>query len=412
MLAFNHIAGGVALTSVVMSTQNVNIYANPYYLGLTIFASLLPDIDHPQSILGKLFFFLSKRISISYGHRTITHSIIFLGGISALLWWASPTIAPIFATAYSSHILFDLLTKQGVKLFYPLSNVVAVLPANPKFRLSAGDYKAEFVVFLAFIGIILSSSDLIAKGFSTYYNTTFKTFRHLHKENAKGKGVLEVEYKTGQSKAKALVISSTPTTMILSNQDSIFEVQKASTEVLSIKNTGLTPSISEATASKISHDSLVNLLRINKMILELEVNSNFDFVSFENGLQKTGRTLKLKNVVSPLILDMPGSKDISKEFKIKEIQAKIHQENQKKLQSEQEKASLISKLKDLESQTFTDYYDREKASKKIQELRKTIENFDLYIPDNQLLILELQTLQTPAESQTFDIYFKAWKTTF
>lgn len=411
MLAFNHVAGGVALTSVVMSTQNVNIYANPYYLGLTVFASLLPDIDHPQSILGRLFFFISKRISIAYGHRTITHSIIFLGVLGIALWWATPTIAPIFITAYSSHILFDLLTKQGVKLFYPLSNVVAVLPANPKFRLSAGDYKAEFVVFLAFVGIILSSSDLIAQGFSSYYNTTFKTFRHLHEENTKGKGVLEVEYSTGQSKANALVIATTPTSATLSNQDSIFEIQKTNQSILEIKNTGLKPSILEATASKISYDSLVNLLKINKLILELEINSNMDFV-FENGLQKTGRTLKLKQVVSPKILEIPQIKDIDKDLKIKEIKAKIYQEHQKQTQSEQERASLISKLKDLESQTFRDYYEREKASKQIQELRKQIENFKPYISDSQLLILELQTLQIPAESQIFDIYFKAWKTTF
>ena len=37
--------------------------------------SLLPDIDHPESLIGRIFPFASKWLLRSYGHRTVTHSV-------------------------------------------------------------------------------------------------------------------------------------------------------------------------------------------------------------------------------------------------------------------------------------------------------------------------------------------------
>ncbi len=37
--------------------------------------SLLPDIDHPESLIGRIFHPLSKYIRRKYGHRTVTHSV-------------------------------------------------------------------------------------------------------------------------------------------------------------------------------------------------------------------------------------------------------------------------------------------------------------------------------------------------
>ena len=42
---------------------------------LASLAALLPDIDHPESLIGRVFLPLSKYIQRKYGHRTVTHSV-------------------------------------------------------------------------------------------------------------------------------------------------------------------------------------------------------------------------------------------------------------------------------------------------------------------------------------------------
>ena len=73
MTAPNHAIGGIGFTGLFCSIFTINIFSNPLYIFLTIFGSLLPDIDHTKSIIGKLFYPFAKWISIKFGHRTITH---------------------------------------------------------------------------------------------------------------------------------------------------------------------------------------------------------------------------------------------------------------------------------------------------------------------------------------------------
>lgn len=414
MLAFNHITGGIAVTGVAMTFSNINLYSKPEYIILTVFASLLPDIDHTRSILGKVFYPLSKWLSIHYGHRTITHSIFILASVTACIWWASPTHAQIFGTAYGSHILFDLVTKQGVQLFSPFSKVIAVLPANPKFRISTHDYKTEFAILFVFIAMIFFSGDLVAKGFSSYYNTTLKTFRHLNEESKKGK-VLEIEYVQATSrKANALVIETTESEAIITQNDSIFKIKKSEATIKTIKNTGLTPRIFDVVATKISLDSLNNLLKINKLILELEINSNLDFIYPENGLENSGKSVKMKLVSKGLFLKAIPNTLPNNNLKIKELQLRIAKINEEKKRGDHEKNALFLLKSKLENQDFADYYEREKATKKIQELDRKIESFKEF--DNteiQLLSLELnELLSQKPEQQYFDIYLKSWTTNF
>ncbi len=47
--------------------------------------SLLPDIDHPESTIGRVFRPVSKKIQQKYGHRTITHSLFAILVLSAAL---------------------------------------------------------------------------------------------------------------------------------------------------------------------------------------------------------------------------------------------------------------------------------------------------------------------------------------
>jgi len=85
MMFANHITGGIVFTGTFCSLFDVNVFDNPYSIGLVIVASVIPDIDHTKSIIGKMFYPISKTISIKFGHRTITHSLLFLFSSSLII---------------------------------------------------------------------------------------------------------------------------------------------------------------------------------------------------------------------------------------------------------------------------------------------------------------------------------------
>ena len=99
MNAPNPISGGIVLTGIVTSFSDINILSDPLMLGVTAFAAILPDIDHPHSLLGKAVKPVSNYLNKNYGHRTITHSLtavlavyLFVGFIEVLFNLDKPQI--------------------------------------------------------------------------------------------------------------------------------------------------------------------------------------------------------------------------------------------------------------------------------------------------------------------------------
>ncbi|MFG1172724.1 metal-dependent hydrolase [Erwiniaceae bacterium CAU 1747] len=87
---------------------------------------LLPDIDHPKSLLGQRLKWLSQPIARAFGHRGFTHSLLAVAGGVALLQMKLPAgwIIPADAfqgmvLGYLSHIVADMLTPAGVPLLWP-----------------------------------------------------------------------------------------------------------------------------------------------------------------------------------------------------------------------------------------------------------------------------------------------------
>lgn len=109
---------------------------------------LLPDLDHPKSVLGRKLWFISHPLSAIVGHRGITHSLlatVFML-ISLTLITAFPQysayrwiVAPL-CVGYLSHIAGDALTPSGVPLFYPKKKTYSL----NVFR--TGDWKETFIV--------------------------------------------------------------------------------------------------------------------------------------------------------------------------------------------------------------------------------------------------------------------------
>ena len=102
------------------------------------------DIDHPKSFLGRVFPFISQYLDRNYGHRTITHGLIFY--IITIILTCVIEKATLKTSRYTliasfsllSHLLFDMMTVQGIPLLYPFRRNPCVIPGNPELRFKSG----------------------------------------------------------------------------------------------------------------------------------------------------------------------------------------------------------------------------------------------------------------------------------
>lgn len=122
-----HLMGGLCLGAIAHSTYITDLLSVPELLifyGSCLVGALLPDICHPGSFTGRRTKYLSKNISRIFGHRTITHSILFL----LLVYWGTSTFTFPFSEwlqtgiliGIFSHLVLDALTVRGIQLFYPI----------------------------------------------------------------------------------------------------------------------------------------------------------------------------------------------------------------------------------------------------------------------------------------------------
>lgn len=117
-----HIIGGITLGLCASSYFDYPLMDTSIYYSALILGSLLPDIDHPKSFLGKKVKPISKSLYKWFGHRTLTHSLfIFIISFEACRLTNYHPLATGLTLGLISHILLDLLTPQGVALCYPIS---------------------------------------------------------------------------------------------------------------------------------------------------------------------------------------------------------------------------------------------------------------------------------------------------
>jgi len=99
----------------------------PLTIGFTILGGLAADIDEPRSLLGRPLFFISLPLSWFFGHRTITHSLLGGGILSALMITALNAFGVEnaygllwpWSIGYAMHLLLDSMTSMGVPLLWP-----------------------------------------------------------------------------------------------------------------------------------------------------------------------------------------------------------------------------------------------------------------------------------------------------
>lgn len=88
-----------------------------------VVGAIIPDIDKKNSYIGKRLPCVSRFVSRRFGHRTFTHSIIFVFIVYTTLNYLSIDNSITFGITIgiSSHILLDMFNFQGVSLLYPLN---------------------------------------------------------------------------------------------------------------------------------------------------------------------------------------------------------------------------------------------------------------------------------------------------
>ena len=420
MQGFNHIAGGIAFTGIFASFTDVNIFEKPEYLAVTVLCSILPDADHTRSLIGKSVYPLAKWINNKFGHRTITHSLVFwLASILVvrfieLLYLKPPIFSTIVAFSLLSHNIFDMCTKQGVLFFYPFSKRPVVLPGNPNLRLATNDLKSEAIIFVGFISLTAFCMPLFTNGFWQVYRKTFLNYKQLNAELQKSKDMLEIKFITKENAdtVKGTVISLTDGVLIIHHRGQFLKFDNPrDLQYLDYKHTKKTFKTKQIQLFDITKDSLQKYLEAK--ILKAEIQCNAEMTWFEGAILKSGKVISLEfkerfdfNIIQSDNTAKVGELEIEKAKKLKEINEfnKIQNQldelylekssglNKYKSLSDYEKGKLQKRLAEceieierLEKVEFPFLLD---FDKKIESLEREIKQSDIKINANLLLWLE------------------------
>lgn len=175
MTSLTHIPFGLLTAEFACSSFEFEMDAPA--LALAAIGSLLPDIDHPRSSVGFLLYvtgipqFIERRL----GHRTVTHSWIFLLACLAafLPLWVGWGLLYYLSAWFGvlSHILIDMANVPGVPLFWP-HRARWVFPASEDYRINVGSV-AEFVLCAVLVLVTTAFTPISVMGLrSSFYLLT------------------------------------------------------------------------------------------------------------------------------------------------------------------------------------------------------------------------------------------------
>ncbi|PSL50628.1 inner membrane protein [Salsuginibacillus halophilus] len=137
MNAATHVTGAIAAAALYTFVTNEpnSFFQGAVFVASTAFGGLIPDICHPSSWVGRRTKPISTAVAKIFGHRSITHSLLFLFIIGILTDMIAGTYGSLIQTGMligaASHIILDMMTIQGVHLLYPLKSRVR-LPLHTK----------------------------------------------------------------------------------------------------------------------------------------------------------------------------------------------------------------------------------------------------------------------------------------
>src|SRR5699024_6905734 len=127
MTGKTHLGCGVFIGSSLSIYYGEDIFSSFTIVSFCGVASLVADICNFKSNIGRKLSPLSLLIRKIFGHSTFTQSLLFL-----FFWCLKAIEAPepylvSIIMGMLSHIILDMLTPRGVKLFYPI-NISVKMP--------------------------------------------------------------------------------------------------------------------------------------------------------------------------------------------------------------------------------------------------------------------------------------------
>lgn len=87
--------------------------------------AIIPDLDEPKSRFGKPLFIISIPLNKIFGHRTFTHSLLFMGIVGIITALFNLSLALASMAGVLAHILGDMLTGK-VQFLYPVKKKVGL----------------------------------------------------------------------------------------------------------------------------------------------------------------------------------------------------------------------------------------------------------------------------------------------
>jgi inner membrane protein len=414
MNAATHITGGFVLAGTLCSFTDVNVFEKPEYIAACVFFSLLPDIDTTKSLLGKIFYPFAWVINRKLGHRTITHSLIFLLFVAmvmlSLYWYGvfpNSDIVKISVFALISHFVFDMITISGIPLLFPWFKNPCVIPGNVNFRFKGGDFKSEFLVCVVCGILCITMQPLFAQGFWTSYNRQFGTIRHVDRENQNTEFyvVCDFDYILNSQRfiGEAIVIESKQNELILFDRSRVFTLN-SDNPLLKVNHakpriSDIPKRFEELLFYNIEFDSLSYLLR-GRLASGL-IQSNLNVRYIEDAVTYHTNFIKFSNRYDfQIIADIDTSKT-SVRSSIARLENSLNQvaaRHRQELSRYNQHFARIAEIENILSSTQLSNYERNKLQQELITLKRRNIEQPLYLP-NEAQISELEILRITLENK-------------
>ncbi len=123
MLYRTHLLFALVIFMIFILNTSLEPWIKLTFLIILVIGSKLPDIDIPESKIGKETRPVSNILSVFFGHRGFFHSLLFIIIFSFILFLLK--IPYIFTIAliigYLSHLFLDSFTKSGINPLWPFN---------------------------------------------------------------------------------------------------------------------------------------------------------------------------------------------------------------------------------------------------------------------------------------------------
>ncbi len=141
-----HLTFSILLGVISLFFIDLGVKEHAIFFLLVVLASFMPDIDHPDSAIGRKIRPISFLVKLLAGHRGVFHSLLIPLTIFLVLFQMGYTIYGIaILIGYLSHLLLDSFNHSGVAWFFPL-------PARIKGAIKSGGF-TDFILFLVFLSL-------------------------------------------------------------------------------------------------------------------------------------------------------------------------------------------------------------------------------------------------------------------